>query len=423
MSYLKMFSHDGLLTVLSHWMTSVGAPSQEPDLRITPVQPGFSGGRVYRVDATREEETTSWALKGWPSSTPRERMAKISQRIVAASQHCDLLAPPLPGIKSSRTSIEALGHHWELARWITGTPLPADASDDEIARGGEAIGRVHLALNTDANREHQSTLIESPSIQETTLISPPISPHVASASSARLPRCLTDRLSRLHQLTAAIASLAGYDHSVDKIATRLATQLTDETLGDPASDFHCRQLAESLVEASIWLRRYWNVFAPGLLERLQRHANDAQPMFAERPLTTWVLRDVHREHILFEPSKRDRPRSVQGVFDYDAVDVDSPAADVARWAGDFSSTVNSALGLSVHQNRVPLEATVAGYRDVCSFSEWEFDVAKTLIEVNSIGSLGNWTTWLIAKNRHFPVSASRIRSRIIHLIASVCRIC
>ncbi|MCM2373310.1 aminoglycoside phosphotransferase/kinase family protein [Aporhodopirellula aestuarii] len=422
-----MFSHDDLLSIASQWLKSSDATSVGSSFRVSPVQSGFSGGHVFRIDEVRDvTPPTAWALKAWPPLISSERMARIAERIVQASQNCELLAPPLPRLNSPSTSVEAIGFRWELARWIAGTPLPADAGDEEIASGGRAIGRIHQAFNDNSLEESSPRLLPSDADNWAPAASP----------TPQIPRCLTDRMDRLVRLSRIVSPLTQTKLSVDSLATSLASRLGGEKLGDPASDFRCRQLAESLGEAAVWLGRCWNVVVPPLIDRLHTHTRDPEP----HP-TAWVLRDVHREHILFSSAAEHAPankvtcgkasfgdcalggRQVLGVFDYDAVDVDSPAADLARWAGDFGAIDASDLSEIRVPRSSPLEATVAGYRSVCPFSERQFDVAKTLMEVNSVGGLANWLVWLVAENRHFPVTASQIQGRIIHLIASVCRIC
>ena len=154
------------------------------------------------------------------------------------------------------------------------------------------------------------------------------------------------------------------------------------------------------------------MISPQLIERLRQHVCDSQHL-----TSSWVIRDCHREHVLFN----DRGL-VEGILDYDAIDFDSPAADLARWAGDFDAAQSITRGATSEPGS-PLAAAVAGYRRIRPFSQCECELAQTLIEVNRVGSLANWLVWLIAENRQFAASAQQIQGRISHLIASDCRIC
>ncbi|EMI54210.1 hypothetical protein RSSM_04362 [Rhodopirellula sallentina SM41] len=387
---------------------------------ITPVSHGFSGGRVYRIQNNRGACTSTWALKAIPLSAKHDRTEEIAGRVVAASLQCDLLTPPLPsnvtsGAADISTAIESHGHRWELSRWVEGVALPRDAESELIAKGGEAIAHVHNAFADESTTDNGDAVLLLGKCESSAIDN-------AGLSRPHLPRCIADRIQRLKHLSGSIEQLSKHECSVDEIADRLKRQVPLGSPPDPASQIHHRKLAESLVEANAWLQRNWKTVAPELLGRLKAHA----AMFQHHPQrypVSWVLRDVHRDHVLFSPPSVDDPRDVRGVLDYDAVDADSPAADLARWAGDFCPTCADKAHPSSLADASPLDAAVAGYRNVRPFSKWELELATTLMDVNSVGGLGNWTSWLIAENRHFPVSALRIRDRITHLIASVCRIC
>ncbi|MFG0289450.1 MAG: phosphotransferase, partial [Rhodopirellula sp. JB044] len=350
---------------------------------------------------------------------------EIARRVVAASLRCDLLTPPLPsnaasGAAEISTCIESYDHRWELSRWIEGVALPRHAEPELIAKGGEAIAHVHNAFADESTTANGDAVLLLGTCDSSVLDNARLpKPHL---SHPRLPRCITDRIQRLQHLSGSIELLSKHECSVERIADRLTRQVVLGSSSDPATSMHHRKLAESLFEASVWLQRNWKTVAPELLGRLKAHAATFQRHPNCYPVS-WVLRDVHRDHVLFSPPSVDSPSNVRGVLDYDAVDTDSPAADLARWAGDFCPTCADETHSSSPSHASPLDAAVAGYRNVRPFSKWELELATTLMDVNSVGGLANWTSWLIAENRHFPVSALRIRDRITHLIASVCRIC
>jgi Ser/Thr protein kinase RdoA (MazF antagonist) len=56
----------------------------------------------------------------------------------------------------------------------------------------------------------------------------------------------------------------------------------------------------------------------------------------------WVLRDVHRAHLLFAASGE-----VSGFIDFDAMRIDTPMTDIARLAGDLTRDFPGALELVV----------------------------------------------------------------------------
>ncbi|TWT67207.1 homoserine kinase [Allorhodopirellula solitaria] len=400
----------------------------ESRLRTTPVASGFSGGNIFRVDSAVNDAAEDlsgqraacsqgrWALKAWPASVTAPRILGVAARIRAAASDCDLLAPPLARADFDSTLVSVHGRHWELARWIPGEALSVDAPESAIANGAEAIALVHQAMNpTDfvdpmpgipvsSSAAACSPISFSPTAMST------VPPSIAPPSTT--PRCLADRIERIERLSPLVNQAAQCMPPVSELAERLAGQLSAEQTGDAAvSADHCNELAKLLVHASQWLARQWPATAPLLVERLRQHA-------AERLASAWVLRDVHRAHVLFDVGGR-----VQGILDYDAVDCDSPAADLARWAGDFATTPQSSVGVAASPDHSPLRAAVAGYRRIRPFSQSEWELAQTLIEVNRLGGLANWVVWLVLEGRRFPVAAQQIEGRIAHLIASDCRIC
>ncbi len=410
-----MFTNDQRLSVLAHWSAAMQKAGQDRfsargfattgrdpgrTLRTTAVGSGFSGADVYRVDDvddfSRSEGRLSWALKAWPPTASAQQIRRIAGIVRAAAPHCDLLAPPLlhAGSNSSvngPTTLAAYGRYWELARWISGTPLPANASRDSIALGGEAIARVHQAMNRDSQ---------------------PVS-FAGRAIDRSVPRCITDRITRIQCTTPLLERIARQMPNHHDLSRRLAVQLTTERHDDPTSEYHCRELATTLLQVAAWLARQWPVVTPQLLTRLRKHSERVDEL-----ASAWVLRDVRREHVLFTEDAK-----VEGILDYDAVGLDSPAADLARWAGDFAAAAPAVDAPVGSPEASPLPAAVAGYRRIRPFSQSEWELAQTLIEVNRVGSLANWLIWLIAENRRFTASVQLIQGRISHLIASDCRIC
>lgn len=399
MSSTPRFSQLQLRSVLSRWpvdsLLGLGSPGERHGcLRFTPIESGFSGALVFRVAAGDSAlPGTCYALKASVESAINDRCIGIAKLVAAAAENCDLLVPPLLSLDGSSRFVHSLGYRWELARWIPGETLHSDAPAEAIMRGGEAIGMVHRALSQSARERRIAN--KSP--------------------GADPPRCITDRMERLRHLTPVIDELARRSLSVEQLADQMLSQLSSEQGGDTMSNLRCQELAQSLIAARDLLSQRWQRIVPRLLRELTALGSDQR-----RWAATWVLRDVHRDHVLFSQTGR---REVCGILDYDAVDWDSPAADLARWSGDFWREPTLCSGEEPLGWHPALEAAVAGYQRVCPFSEYQIELARTLIEVNAMGALANWLAWLIVENRRFRGQASAIRSRIIHLIASVCRIC
>lgn len=410
-----MFPTEQRLSVLRHWdkvLTRQAFPAsftpshtQRLAIRTVAVGTGLSGGEVFRVEladnnggVAPDRSQSCWALKAWPSATTGEHIERISAIVRAAAPHCGLLAPPLPRGDIDSPLVREHGRYWEVARWIPGSPLPESASAEAIARGGEAIASVHAAMNLSA----RSSTNGRPSV---------------------VPRCIVDRIARIQSITPLLGRIADQTRRQDELVARLAAQLTTEQQGSQSSAFHCETLAKTLLQASEWLTRQWPAVETHFVARLREHgrAYTALPSF-------WVLRDVHREHVLFERDTHAKSHAVSGILDYDAVAFDSPAVDLARWAGDFDAK-SSSFGISTGRvdisagssEQSPLHAAVAGYREIRPFSQCEWALAETLTEVNRLGALANWLVWLVLEHRRFSGSAQQIQGRISHLIAADCR--
>lgn len=432
-----MFSPEQRRSVLRHWGTTleerpvsgISNAGRAPigSIQTVPIGMGLSGGEVFRVErcgsdsgAARQPCSSSWALKVWPPEATSEHVERVAALVRVAAMHCGLLAPPLLRADADTPILRKHERYWELARWIPGAPLPANAAAEAIAQGGDAIARVHAAMNPD------SLQISNVCVGLSTSSTP------ASARVGRplVPRCIVARISRLQSITPLLNRIAGQTRHQDELAVSLAAQftadrvqLTAEQQGRAAFASECNSLAKTLIQAATWLVRQWSVAAPKLVARLRQHAREC----AELP-SQWVLRDVHREHILFTQNALAGGHVVQGILDYDALEFDSPAVDLARWAGGFNTPPLPGNAFTSEVSRLaeesassPLHAAVAGYRRLRPFSQCEWELAETLMEVNRVGGIANWLVWLVLENRRFSVSAQQIQGRISHLIATDCR--
>lgn len=391
-----MFATGQIESVLAHWPV---AKATRPIIESVPQ--GLSGSFVARVnlpcdsfawlDSSRKTDqgsqpTQTWALKGWPPGTSAARIIPIHNLIRKASRECPLLAAAEP-IDGGATAVTALDRIWELSPWVRGRPLPFDADSTDFASAGEMLARVHHALQRvdAADRFDGFDELAFPS-------SFPCSP---SGSLS----CVSRRRNRLAELNRRLPRLLFENPSTDSVFSLLKAQLSPP--GGP-SERSLERLAKSLGSAIEVLQRYWDTQCHGIQDSFERF--DRQSVLF--PIQT-VLRDVHREHILFDPDTQ----KAAGVIDYDALGKDSPAADLARFAGSFDRPIEEVL-----------EALAAGYRQVRSFSQCEMELARCLTQVNAIGGLANWVVWLILDRRRFACEPSVIQDRISHLIASNCRI-
>lgn len=149
----------------------------------------------------------------------------------------------------------------------------------------------------------------------------------------------------------------------------------------------------------------------------RRMATVLAPLQHRKVSVHYVLRDIHREHALFTDDR------VSGMIDFDAVRVDTPAVDLARWATSFSE---------YRQNpQRTIDHVLAGYCSAPTFSQRppklesvdaataEFRALLLAIAESSTWlSLANWVIWIVDESRQFP-DFQRVAERLDRLIESV----
>ncbi|MEZ6092443.1 MAG: phosphotransferase [Pirellulaceae bacterium] len=120
---------------------------------------------------------------------------------------------------------------------------------------------------------------------------------------------------------------------------------------------------------------------------------------ARQPVAThWVLRDIHLEHILFDSTQNHR--RVSGIIDYDAVRVDTPAADLARFISSCGEVPSSWV---VDAVRV--------YRESCRFCKHSESLIPLLMTSTSLIACANWTQWLCLEGRVFDAGREKAINR------------
>jgi hypothetical protein len=111
-------------------LASIGARSDA----VAAIEPGFSGGRVWRVGTAGGDR----AVKAWPVGVTTDRVAIVHrlQRIAVP------IVPELDSIDGA-TWIHDGNRVWESASWIPGAPLPDDAAAERILECTTAIASFH----------------------------------------------------------------------------------------------------------------------------------------------------------------------------------------------------------------------------------------------------------------------------------------
>jgi Ser/Thr protein kinase RdoA (MazF antagonist) len=243
-------------------------------LRPTAIHPvdrsGFSGAEIFHATSP----LGTFALRCWQADHPTSSHIRTIHKLLAQAfdRGCTFVPVPVANLHGD-TLIEFAGRRWQLEPWMPGAPdLDAKPGPERVEAAFKALAELHRAFAGDRASQPPQP---SPALLERIRI---------------LEGCLA---SDMHRVRTAFNNeyLAAWDDRV---------------------------------------RRYFKLFerfAPEVDLRL-RHAA------ARDYLLQPVLRDVHREHILF-PNSTEKFSSVSGIVDFGAMTIDHPAIDLARLLGSY----------------------------------------------------------------------------------------
>lgn len=309
--------------------------------------PGMSGASVYQCQLATGQRL---ALKRWPDGTSRSRIEEV-HRVMAQARQCGCQLVPsltvIPGSSGSGTLFTVDQAHYELSQWMPGIPADADASLDAIRRGAAVIADFHRSIGS-------LGVIHQP------------------------PPAVQARLSRLKQLETKLPEALG---SIERWPV-------------PA------EIASAINDAARLLRWNW--------DQARQRMTRSLGVYTDRPMSTqYVLRDVHRDHVLF-----DHDGVPTGLIDFDAVRVDTPATDLARWVGSFLDGRSDAESV--------WRSALAGFGQQNLFNDWGQselnDFAKALSFSTTWISLANWMVWVVCEERTFRSGGQIISRRISELV-------
>lgn len=351
--------------------------------------------------------------------------SRSSVRLDAASSdrdswhpsHSGLLAVPVP-TTDGRWIVSEQGRHWQCTPWMDGKACDDHEAIDVMAGpralmlGGEAIARLHARLST---------------------LPAPV------ALCGELPRCLRDRMQRLQELSPWLSSGSLLRERLPSTTAQwrvlLERYVTEIGSGAATTDVQqnvpggYQELAQRMMSATERMVSQGDTIHRLLTSELQQHLQTTPVTWRQ----AWVLRDIHREHILFDRSRE----RVTGIIDHDAMDWDCPVVDLVRWAGSFpvqleQQSATTRLGWAVMgYNRIASANHGLGLADgprarsffVKSPTPEELALGETLLRLNAWVGLANWVDWIGLRRRVFFSSPESLSSRISGLIDSVCHFC
>lgn len=317
----------------------------------------LSGGLSGAAVYRCDVDGRGYALKRWPEGTSAARVDEVHDVLRRARKTLGLVPELFPSLfGSTRLSWDAA--HFELASWVPGVAV--GDRDEERATIVDAVRRGAAAIGA----FHEATRCWG----EGDALAPAVLRRLGRI--AELQRRLPEALARGQSPTPMIAM------------------------------------------AAEWLRRHGNV-------RLKEAAARLEPWAARMVPVQVVLRDIHRQHILFHEGV------VSGIVDFDAVGKDAIATDLARWVGGFLGDCGAGLvvlGGDVEpseDSQTLWEAAVSGYSAVRSVPQSVVDLAVDIAEASWVILLANWVVWAHLGERDFsglwPVVDRRVREIMLKM--------
>jgi len=322
-------------------------------ISIRKIASGLSGGVVAHCRAT---DGRQYALKRWPKSFSRNRIESIHRVLRHAwKEGCEIIALPV--------IFTPLTHE-----------LPADSVGTVLSTNGDCWELSHWR---------------------------PGEPLTTNADLDTIRRG-AEAISRFHGCTASLGIL----HQPPPIIAERLQALTSRRRYFPILTQTSSQpdlpadVAAALRDAANLLHWKWDEACAQIHRSLTEHSG-------WKLATQYVLRDVHAEHLLFSAEKP------TGLIDFDAVRIDTPASDLARWAGSFLPGQHSAEDI--------WEAVFAGYRGNTEQTDnaAETPTLKLAADLCFAGtwlSLANWLVWLLVERRDFNAPPGILAERIYNLI-------
>jgi homoserine kinase type II len=308
---------------------------------------GMSGAQFWRLAAPRGK----LALRRWPTEHPTtERLGFIHDVLAhAASRGITMLPLPVT-TRDGKSFVQHAGHLWELAPWMPGTADYERApSTAKLRAAMTTLGEIHVALKD-------------------------------------CPKAATGHRGE------AVVGLAGAPPSILRRLARL-TELSNgghQQLSPAIKNDHWPDLAPLARE-----------FVARLPDAVPKAIAQLTPLaHVELPLQP-CLRDIWHDHVLFTGD------AVTGIVDFGAIDIDTPACDIARL-----------LGSLVRDDTRDWRTGLAAYITVRRLSSDEL-LAVTAFDISGTILAGcNWIRWIYAERREFG-NRAQVIDRFRQIIAQI----
>jgi Ser/Thr protein kinase RdoA (MazF antagonist) len=303
---------------------------------------GAAGGMSGAQFWRIESSARPLMLRQWPTEHPSpERLRFIHDVLFHAVAHGVPFVPAPIRTALGESFTQVGGHLFQLE------PLLPGAADYERSPNSQKLRAAMIALA----QFHVATS-DFPTVQ--------------SQSGNVAPPAIAKRLSRLHDLNSN-----GTGHLAQAISPRILPEL------EPLAH-------QFLVTLPILIPR-----ATRQLESLARNRVATQP----------CIRDIWHDHVLYTGD------TVTGIIDFGALDIDTPATDIARLLG-------SLVGDEEQNWQIGIDA----YSSVRPLSPVERQIAKALDHSGTILAGCNWLQWIYIDRRQFE-NSPQIIERFRRIVA------
>jgi homoserine kinase type II len=267
------------------------------------------------------------ALRRWPVEHPTpDRLRFIHAVLDQAARHGVAVIPLPIRTTTGESFVHHAGHLWELAPWMPG------AANYEREPN---VDKLRAAMRALAEFHLAVANFE----------------HTTAPDSAEGSNAVMRHLARLRQVM----------HDSSQELSRAITASSWPELAPLA-----RQFLATLPRA-----------LPKAIAKLEPLANHPLPL---QP----CLRDIWHDHVFFTGNE------VTGLIDFGAVDIDTPATDVAR-------LLRSLAGDNASDWQIGLDA----YAEVRTLSHHELLAARALDASGTILAGCNWIRWIYVERRQF----------------------
>jgi Ser/Thr protein kinase RdoA (MazF antagonist) len=288
---------------------------------------GSAGGMSGAQFWRIESPQGTLVLRRWPNEHPSPERLRFIHRVLFHATDRGISILPRPVRTATGESFVLFdGYLWELAPWMPGI------ADYERSPNKQKLGAAMTAL-----AKFHAAVIDFPTMGL---------PQVAGA-----PPAIARRLERLRELSR---------RGTNELAQAINVDIWPELA--PLS------------------RRFLDAI-PGCLPRaIARLVPLSNVALAVQP----CIRDIWHDHVLFTGN------DVTAIIDFGAMDIDTPATDVARL-----------LGSLVGDDEAGWQAGVSAYSTMRPLSNDEERAAKALDSSSDVLAGCNWIRWIYVEGRQF----------------------